>query len=99
MKNIGPYEQAKSAIDNNSFDKALHEAMKWCKKEPTKAVELMDKNFKVNKAVMIPAMTAMSFNYMDPEVGIKCVKEYYKMLVDFKKEKIGGKVPDENFYK
>lgn len=99
MKNIGPYEQAKSAIDNNSFDKALHEAMKWCKKEPTKAVELMDKNFKVNKAVMIPAMTAMSFNYMDPEVGIKCVKEYYKMLADFKKEKIGGKVPDENFYK
>ena len=98
MKNVGTYEQAKSVIDDDLFNKALHDAMLWCKKEPVGAVELLGKNINVNKAVMIPAMSAMSFNYMEPSDGIKCVKEYYKMLADFKKEKIGGKVPDEKFY-
>lgn len=40
----------------------------------------------------------MSFIYESAETAKKSLEKYFNILVDYKPETVGGKIPDETFY-
>ncbi|MCT4686212.1 ABC transporter substrate-binding protein [Vallitalea sp.] len=86
----------KEIVDN--FNKSYEQAVKWTNENPEQAELLAINQLKTKPDLIEKAIPNMSFIYESAETAKKSLEKYFNILVDYKAETVGGKIPDETFY-
>jgi NitT/TauT family transport system substrate-binding protein len=82
----------------DKFDETYEQAVKWTNENPEQAELLARDHLKTKPDLIEKAIPNMSFIYESAETAKKSVGKYFNILVDYKPETVGGKIPDETFY-
>lgn len=80
------------------FEKEYQKALKWTLDNPDEAAKLVKKYLGLNDKLIKKAMPTLGLEYKTATDAKKDLEKYYETLLNFKKESIGGKTPDEEFY-
>ncbi|WIF95709.1 ABC transporter substrate-binding protein [Caminicella sporogenes] len=80
------------------FEEEYKKALTWTLENPKEAGELVEKYLGLNKNLIEKAMPTLGLKYKQSKDAKKDLEEYYKTLLNFKADSIGGKTPDENYY-
>lgn len=102
IPNAGIIVNEKAIKDNKElvtlFEKEYEKALAWTLENPEKAGELVEKYLGLNKTLIQKSMPTLGLQYKNASDSKKDLDEYYKTLLEFKPESIGGKIPDESYY-
>lgn len=82
----------------NKFNEEYEKALKWTKENPVEASQLAEKYLNSDSNLMEKAIPNIPMLYKTSIEAKSDIEKYYNILLDFKAESIGGKLPDENFY-
>eukprot|EP00831_Metopus_contortus_P006647 TRINITY_DN12553_c0_g1_i3.p1 TRINITY_DN12553_c0_g1~~TRINITY_DN12553_c0_g1_i3.p1 ORF type:complete len:353 (+),score=75.47 TRINITY_DN12553_c0_g1_i3:115-1173(+) len=90
-------------ISNNKdivakFNEEYQKAIKWTKENPNEAAKLAEKYLNSNSSLMEKAIPNIPMDVKLASEVKKDSKKYYEVFLNYKKESIGGKIPDDNFY-
>lgn len=89
-------DENKELVDR--FNKEYEKAIKWTKENPEKAGLLAKKYIKANNTIIEKAIVNMDITYKSSKDAKKDLEKYYDVLLNFKAQSVGGKIPDEKFY-
>lgn len=82
----------------NKFNEEYEKALKWTKENPVEASQLAGKYLNSDSNLIEKAIPNIPMLYKTSMEAKSDIEEYYNILLDFKAESIGGKLPNENFY-
>ena len=91
-------------IENNidfldSFIKAYGESQVWAKNNPQKlGAYVEDMEIGMKKEMVINGIERMNIGPLNIDEDSQAYQAYYKMLLEYAPQVIGGKIPDEGFY-
>ncbi|MCT4542940.1 MAG: ABC transporter substrate-binding protein [Vallitalea sp.] len=82
----------------DTFNEEYEKAIKWATNNPEEAELLAQKQLKTKPQLIEKAIPNMTFIYESAESAKESLDKYYEILLSYKPESIGGKIPDETFY-
>lgn len=80
------------------FEEEYKKATEWVMANPEEAGALCEQYLGVNAALIGKAMPNMGLHYETSAQAKDDLVMYYESLLDFQKESIGGKLPNEDYY-
>ncbi len=80
------------------FQEEYQKALEWTLDNPKEAGALANKYFKLDAAVVEQAIPHMALAFASASDSKEVLATYYQTLMNYSKDSIGGKLPDEQFY-
>ncbi|MEK5445712.1 ABC transporter substrate-binding protein [Paenibacillus sp. FSL R7-0331] len=80
------------------FQEEYQKALEWTLENPKEAGALANKTFKLDAAVVEQAIPHMALAFASASDSKEVLATYYQTLMNYSKDSIGGKLPDEQFY-
>jgi len=77
------------------FEKEYEKAVNWILENPEEAGKLAEKYLGLKAALVQKAIPRMGLQYKNSYEAKKDLDQFYKILNDFDKTMVGGKIPDE----
>lgn len=83
----------------NVFIEEFENSVKWLESEPTMAGEYYNELVtSLDSKVVEKSLPGSNLKYISAEEAKADIEKYLNVLMDFSKDSIGGKLPDEGFY-
>lgn len=102
LPNFGLVVRSEYAKDHveliNKFNDELSKAIDWVKNNPNEAGDLAVKYLNMNKDVIAQAVVDFDYDNRTATEAKNDLVKYYEVLLDFKKESVGRKLPEDSFY-
>ncbi|MEK5416257.1 hypothetical protein BSK49_01220 [Paenibacillus odorifer] len=80
------------------FQEEYQKALQWTLDNPKEAAQLANKYFKLDAGVVEKAIPHMALDFASASESKEVLSTYYQTLMNYSKDSIGGKLPDEKFY-
>lgn len=80
------------------FQQEYQKALQWTLANPKEAAQLANKYLKLETGVVEKAIPHMALEFAAAWESREVLTKYYETLLEYSKDSIGGKLPDEQFY-